>query len=118
MHFVVMTRMSLRRVVSLATLSLMLAACGSTGGSASPPMPMPAPTPAPKPGAIVPAELSQSDAETSCLLQGSRKFGVPLKDMDVSGSKTVDAGFLVKLKVAGVDRSCIITKDGFVRSLR
>jgi hypothetical protein len=66
----------------------------------------------------VPAELSQKDAETTCLLQGSRKFSVPLKDIQVTGSKAVDAGFMVSLDAGGVPRSCIIAKDGFVRSLR
>jgi len=108
---------SLRRVALFSALSLTLAACGSMG-SPEPPIPGPTPTPAPKPGAVVPAELSQSDAETNCLLQGSRKFAVPLKDVQVTGSNPVDAGFMVKLSVSGTERSCIIAKDGFVRSLR
>jgi hypothetical protein len=67
---------------------------------------------------MVPAEFSQTDAEAACLLQGSRKFAVRLSDVAVTSSKAVDAGYLVKLRFGDTERSCIIAKDGFVRSLR
>lgn len=111
----VMTPLFPRRMAPIFAVSLMLGACGTlTGPSGSPSVP----TPQPKPGPTVPAELSRSDAETTCLMQGSRKFGVPLADVRVTGSKVVDAGYLVSLDAGGAARTCIIAKDGFVRSLR
>ncbi|MFT3809031.1 MAG: hypothetical protein QM698_03870 [Micropepsaceae bacterium] len=98
-------------------LMLGLAGCGSVM-EPSRPAPGPTPVPQPKPGPIVPAELSQADAEATCLVQASHKFGVPLKNAVVKSAKPVDAGYLVTLDVGGVARNCIIARDGFVRSLR
>ena len=80
--------------------------------------PAPTPVPQPKPGPAIPAELSQADAETTCLVQGARKFAVPLADVAVTEARAVDAGYLVRLDADGVSRTCIIAKDGFIRSLR
>lgn len=103
--------------LAAATFSLALAGCGSMMGPSTP-VPGPTPVPQPKPGPVVPAELSQSDAEATCLVQASRKFGVALKEAVVTSTKTVDAGYRVALDVGGVSRTCIIARDGFVRSLR
>jgi len=107
--------MRLNQIAGLALL-IGLAGCGTMTGPSSPSVPPPAPKPKPEPA--VPAVLSQSDAEMTCLVQASRKFGVGLKDAVVVSSKTVDAGFMVSLDVGGTRRSCIIARDGFVRSLR
>ncbi len=112
-----MSQGSLRRTALVSSLTLALAACGTMGPPTASP-PGPTPTPRPKPDQMVPAEFSQRDAETACLLQGSRKFAVPLSGVAVTSSKPVDAGYLVKLNFGGTERSCIIAKDGFVRSLR
>lgn len=107
------------RLISLAaaTLTLALAGCGSMMGPSAP-APGPTPVPQPKPGPVVPTELSKSDAEATCLVQAARKFGVPLKDAVVTSAKAVDAGYMVALDVGGTGRTCIIARDGFVRSLR
>lgn len=110
-----MTGKILRRVAPILALSLALTACGTTMGPSGS---APVPTPQPKPGPTVPAELSQSDAETTCLVQSSRKFGVALADVRVTGAKSVDAGYLINLDAGGTARTCIIARDGFVRSLR
>ncbi len=103
------------RVSCILLLSAVLAACGGVGEPAGP---APMPVPQPKPSPAMPAELSQSDAETTCLVRGARKFAIPLASVRVMNSKAVDAGYLVKLDVAGAERTCIIARDGFVRSLR
>ncbi len=108
---------ALRPVFPVFMTCIALAACGSMGPS-SPLPPGPTPVPQPKPGPVVPAELSQADAEATCLVQGARKFGLALADVSVSTAKPVDAGYLVRLNAAGSERTCIIAKDGFIRSLR
>lgn len=108
----VMTMKSLRRS-ALFAVPLILAGCGSlTGGPAVPP------TPQPKPGPATPAPLSQSDAEMTCLVQASRKFGVPFAEVQARETKPVDAGYRVKMDAGGTARTCIVAKDGFIRSLR
>lgn len=102
--------------LAAAALVLGLAGCGTLSGPQA--QPGPTPVPQPKPGPVVPAELSRSDVETTCLVQASRKFGVPLKEATVVSAKVVDAGFMVSMEVGGSPRSCIIARDGFVRSLR
>lgn len=112
-----MTDRVLHRLAPALVISAFLSACGSMGGPSGP-QPAPAPVPQPAPGPGMPAELSQADAEATCLVYGARKFGTALADVQVTASKAVDAGFLVKLNAAGTERTCIIAKDGFVRSLR
>lgn len=113
-----MTQPTLRRMMLISAMAIALAACGTMNDTLSPPPAVSPPTPMSKPASVMPAELSQKDAETACLLQGSRKFAVELSDVQVTESTPVDAGFLVSLKIGGAARTCIIAKDGFVRSLR
>lgn len=105
----------LKKIALIAITSAALAACGTVGGG--PPSP-PAPIAQPKPGPPEPKPFSQSDAETACVVQGARKFALPIGDITVSESKPVDAGYRVRLNAGGVQRTCIIAKDGFIRSLR
>ena len=100
---------------ALFAVPLVLAGCGAmTGGPGAPPPP----TPQPKPGPATPAPLNKGDAETTCLMQASRKFGVPFAEVQARETRAVDAGYLIRMDVAGTPRTCIVARDGFVRSLR
>lgn len=105
----------LKNAIAVCAIAVSLTACGTMGpGSPGPSIP----TPAPKPAAPDLQPYSIKDAETACLMQGSRKFGVPISHIKIADSASVDAGYRIRMDAGGATRTCIIAKDGFVRSLR
>lgn len=108
----------LNRIVLLAGLTLGAAACATKAPPAPAPAPTaPAPTPEPKPNGVVPAVISQDEAEQLCTLKATKKFGVGISDVKVVGTSKVDAGYRTKLMVGGQEKTCIITPQGDLRSL-
>lgn len=109
----------MNKLVSIAVLGLALAACTTRTPT---PAPRPStPSEAPRPSERPPTtakRILQSEAETLCLLQATKNDGVRLTDVKLVSTKKVDAGYLSKLMIGDVERTCIITPEGAVRSYR
>ena len=100
---------------------LTAAACAIVAGCASDPAPRPTAPRAPSgeaPGPDRPATVSAQDAAAICKVTASTKFGVRLPDVIVGDTKKVDAGWLSKLTIGNVEKNCVVTPDGSIRSLQ
>ena len=106
----------MRRLTLISLAISGLAACASPGptGPAGPV----APPPPAEPQAPAPQRVTQTDAETICLAQGAQKYGVGLSYVVVNGSRRVDRGYRVDLRLGGADRICIVSPAGAVISLQ
>lgn len=104
----------MKKLICLALTAALLSAC------ASDPKPVPvgpapeAPRPVEKPPSA--KRILQSEAETTCRLEAIKRDGVRLSDVAVVSTKKVDAGYLAKLKIGDVERTCILTPEGEIRS--
>ena len=105
----------MKRLILAAACCVAVAGCASDPARTAPPS-RPAPDTPSAPSA--PATVSAQDAAAICKITASTKFGVGLTDVAVSGTKKVDAGWLTKVTIGNVDKNCVVTPDGSIRSLQ
>jgi hypothetical protein len=102
-------------------LLLTAACCVAIAGCASDPERTPTPSrPAPESPAAppAPATVSAQDAAAICKISASTKFGVGLTDVAVSSARKVDAGWLTRVTIGTVEKNCVVTPTGAIRSLQ
>lgn len=96
------------------------AACAIASGCASDPSPRPSgpPVPSATPAPQVKPTVSAQDAAAICKVSASTKYGVGLGDVAIGETRKVDAGWLAKVVIGNVEKNCVVTPDGTLRSLQ